>query len=63
MQVSASLTSYPAVQAQTLSFNVIVGACIVTGVTIASNSWNPSLTHPSNIGEPTGLLLGIATFT
>ena len=63
MQIVASLVSYPSATTQTLSFNVIVDACVVTGVTVVSNGFNPALTSSCNIEDPTGFLRPIATFT
>ena len=63
MQIVASLASYPGATAQTLSFNVIVDACVVTGVTVVSNGFNPALTSSCNIEDPIGFLRPIATFT
>ena len=63
MQIVASLASYPGATAQTLSFNVIVNACVVTGVTVVSNGFNPALTSSCNIEDPIGFLRPIATFT
>lgn len=63
MQVVASLSSYPSSATQTLSFNVIVSACVVTGVTVASNGFNAALTQIVNIEDPVGLMIPIATFT
>ena len=63
MQIVASLVSYPSTTTQTLSFNFIVNACVVTGVTLVSNGFNPALTSSCNIEDPIGFLRPIATFT
>jgi hypothetical protein len=63
IQIVASLVSYPSATGQTLSFNVIVNACVVTGVTVVSNGFNPALTSSCNIEDPIGFLRPIATFT
>jgi len=63
LQIDASLVSYPSAPPQTLTFKVFVSACVVTGVTVASNVFNPAITLTCNIEDPIGLLIPIATFT
>ena len=63
MEVVASLVNYASAPTQTLSFNVIVSACVVTSVSVASNGFNSALTQTVNIEDPIGLMITIATFT
>ena len=62
MQIVASLVSYPSAPTQTLTFDVFVNACVVTGVTVASNGFNPATVFQCNIEDPIGLLIPIVTF-
>lgn len=63
MTVIASLVSYPTAATQSLNFNVIVNACVVTSLTVASNPWNPALTLTVNIEDPAGIIIPFTTFT